>query len=138
LSIPELGTIKAVHRPMVVLTSNRTRDVHDALKRRCIYHWIEYPSESVEIEIVARKVPALAEALRRRAVGFVQRLRREELSKVPGVAETVDWSEALTLLGATELTVESAEATLGVLLKSREDLALLRGGLTHAILKELR
>jgi MoxR-like ATPase len=138
LSIPELGTVKARHRPLVVLTSNRTRDVHDALKRRCVYHWIDYPSLAVEVEIVHRKVPALAEALGRHVVAFVQRLRREELAKTPGVAETVDWAEALTHVGATELSVETASATVGVLLKSREDVALLRGGLAEAILGELR
>jgi MoxR-like ATPase len=137
LSIPELGTIKATHRPIVVLTSNRTRDVHDALKRRCVYHWIDYPPLEVEVEIVTRKVPALGAALRRQVVAFVQRLRREELSKTPGVAETVDWAEALTHLGATDLNLEVAEATVGVLLKAREDLLLMRGGLAQAILQEL-
>ncbi len=133
LTIPELGTLKAVHRPIVVLTSNRTRDVHDALKRRCVYHWIDYPSEAVEIEIVARKVPSLERSLRRPVVAFVQRLREDELTKVPGVAETVDWAEALTHVGATELTKENVSATLGVLLKSREDLNKVRGGLDTSL-----
>jgi len=134
LTIPELGTLKAVHRPVVVLTSNRTRDVHDALKRRCVYHWIDYPSEATEVDIVGRKVPGLPEAVRRQVVAFVQRLRLEELAKVPGVAETVDWAQALTHLDAVELTPEAAEASLGVLLKSREDIARVRGGLARSLL----
>ena len=134
LTIPELGTLKAVHRPVVVLTSNRTRDVHDALKRRCVYHWIDYPSEATEVDIVGRQVPGLPEAVRRQVVAFVQRLRLEELAKVPGVAETVDWAQALTHLDAVELTPEAAEASLGVLLKSREDIARVRGGLARSLL----
>src|SRR6185503_12991561 len=103
ITIPELGTLKAEHRPIVVLTSNRTRDVHDALKRRCLYHWIDYPTLATELEIVRRKVPALAEHLRLSVVAFVQRLRREDLSKLPGVAETVDWAEAISHVGVAAL-----------------------------------
>ncbi len=135
LSIPELGTLKAVHRPVVVLTSNRTRDVHDALKRRCVYHWIDYPDAATEADIVGRKVPGLAEAVRRQVVAFVQRLRAEDLVKVPGVAETVDWAEALGHLGVPALTPEAAMATLGVLLKAREDIARVRGGLGRTLLE---
>ncbi|MEM8605979.1 MAG: MoxR family ATPase [Myxococcota bacterium] len=122
VTIPELGTIRAAHRPLVVLTSNRTRDVHDALKRRCIYCWIDYPSVDKELAIVAAKVPALSENLRRQAVAAVQRLRREDLVKPPGVAETLDWAEALLHLGVAELEAPEVRQTLGVLLKNQEDL----------------
>jgi MoxR-like ATPase len=127
ITIPELGTIRARHRPIVVLTSNRTRDVHDALKRRCLYHWIDYPTLATEVEIVRRKVPALGEPLRLRVVEFVQRLRREDLSKLPGVAETVDWAEALTHVGNAALDAATVDATLGLLLKYRDDIERVRG-----------
>jgi len=115
ITIPELGTLTARHRPIVVLTSNRTRDVHDALKRRCLYHWIDYPSLEREVEIVRRRVPELADHVRLRIVAFVQRLRREDLSKLPGVAETVDWAEAIAHLGAHDLAPGVVGATLGFL-----------------------
>lgn len=134
ITVPELGTLRARHRPMIVLTSNRTRDVHDALKRRCLYHWIDYPSFDAEVEIVERQVPGLAEHVRRRAVGFAQRLRREDLSKLPGVAETVDWAEALLHLGAEELDERAACATIGALLKAHDDIARIRGGLAATLL----
>jgi MoxR-like ATPase len=127
ITIPELGTIKARHRPIVVLTSNRTRDVHDALKRRCLYHWIDYPTLATEVEIVRRKVPALGEPLRLRIVEFVQRLRREDLSKLPGVAETVDWAEAISHVGIAALDPHTVDATLGLLLKYRDDIERIRG-----------
>ena len=139
ITIPELGTLRARHRPIVVLTSNRTRDVHDALKRRCLYHWIDYPAFATELEIVRRKVPALADQLRRRVVAFVQRLRREDLSKLPGVAETVDWAEAIAhvsgLAGAGApaggpggaLDPATVDATLGLLLKYHDDIERVRG-----------
>jgi len=136
ISIPELGTLKAHHRPIVVLTSNRTRDVHDALRRRCLYHWIDYPTLENEIAIVGRKVPALAQHLCRRLVAFVQRLRKEDLAKLPGVAETVDWAEALTQLGETDLDRGVVDATLGLLLKSHEDLERIRGALVERLLTE--
>jgi MoxR-like ATPase len=138
ITIPELGTIKARHRPIVVLTSNRTRDVHDALKRRCLYHWIDYPSFATEVEIVRRKVPGLAEQLRRRVVAFVQRLRREDLSKLPGVAETVDWAEALSYVAASGASLEPAtvDATLGLLLKYRDDIERVRGPVVAQLLAE--
>ena len=126
ITIPELGTLRARHRPIVVLTSNRTRDVHDALKRRCLYHWIDYPGFATELEIVRRKVPALAEQLRRRVVAFVQRLRREDLSKLPGVAETVDWAEAISHVGGGALDPATVDATLGLLLKYHDDLDRVR------------
>jgi MoxR-like ATPase len=136
ITIPELGTLKARHRPIVVLTSNRTRDVHDALKRRCLYHWIDYPTLATELEIVRRKVPALAEHLQRRVVAFVQRLRREDLSKLPGVAETVDWAEAISHLGGTTLDAPTVDATLGLLLKYHDDLERVRGPVARQLLAE--
>jgi MoxR-like ATPase len=134
ITIPELGTLTARHRPIVVLTSNRTRDVHDALKRRCLYHWIDYPSLEKEIAIVRRKVPALSEQLRDRVVAFVQRLRGEDLSKLPGVAETVDWAEAITHLGVTDLDAGVVTSTLGLLLKYRDDIERVRGPLVEKLL----
>ena len=136
ITIPELGTIRARHRPIVVLTSNRTRDVHDALKRRCLYHWIDYPSLATELEIVRRKVPALGEALRRRVVAFVQRLRHEDLSKLPGVAETVDWAEAIAHVGSAALDPPTVDATLGLLLKYHDDIERVRGALAARLLAE--
>ena len=136
ITIPELGTLTARHRPIVVLTSNRTRDVHDALKRRCLYHWIDYPTLATELEIVRRKVPALAEHLRRRVVAFVQRLRREDLSKLPGVAETVDWAEAISHVGGETLDPPTVDATLGLLLKYHDDIERVRGPLALQLLAE--
>ncbi|HEX4418466.1 MAG TPA: MoxR family ATPase [Kofleriaceae bacterium] len=136
ITIPELGTVKAVHRPIVVLTSNRTRDVHDALKRRCLYHWIDYPAFELELEIVRRKVPALAEHLRRHVVAFVHRLRGEDLSKLPGVAETVDWAEAISHLGPAALDAPTADATLGLLLKYHDDIERMRGARVAQLIAE--
>jgi MoxR-like ATPase len=127
ITIPELGTLRARHRPIVVLTSNRTREVHDALKRRCLYHWIDYPDPAQELAILRRKVPQLAPRLAGQVVAFVQRLRREELIKLPGVAETVDWGEALTHLALTELGGQAVRSTLGLLLKAHDDLERMRG-----------
>ncbi|HEU4728097.1 MAG TPA: MoxR family ATPase [Kofleriaceae bacterium] len=137
ITIPELGTIRARHRPIVVLTSNRTRDVHDALKRRCLYHWIDYPGFATEVEIVRRKVPGLADHLRQRVVAFVQRLRREDLSKLPGVAETVDWAEAISHVGGAALDAPTVDATLGLLLKYHDDIERVRGPLAAQLLAEL-
>jgi MoxR-like ATPase len=134
ITVPELGTLRAKHRPVVILTSNRTRDVHDALKRRCLYLWIDYPSFEKEVEIVRRHVPGLAEHLSRRVVAFTQRLRREDLSKLPGVAETVDWAEALEHLGVRDLDVAVVGSTLGLLLKYQEDIEKLRGPLAEQLL----
>jgi len=136
ITIPELGTLTAKHRPIVVLTSNRTRDVHDALKRRCLYHWIDYPTFATELEIVRRKVPGLAEHLRQRVVAFVQRLRREELTKLPGVAETVDWAEAISHVGAAALDPPTVDATLGLLLKYHDDIERVRGPVVAQLLAE--
>ncbi|HMG52151.1 MAG TPA: MoxR family ATPase [Kofleriaceae bacterium] len=136
MTIPELGTLVARHRPIVVLTSNRTRDVHDALKRRCLYHWIDYPAFATELEIVRRKVPGLADQLRRRVVAFVQRLRREDLSKLPGVAETVDWAEAISYVAGAALEPATVDATLGLLLKYHDDIERVRGPLAAQLLAE--
>jgi MoxR-like ATPase len=121
ITIPELGTIKAAHHPIVVVTSNRTRDVHDALKRRCLYHWIDYPSFETELAIVRSRVPGLAEPLARQVVKLAQRIRREDLTKLPGAAETVDWAEAIALLGIATLSAQAMRSTLGLLLKYQDD-----------------
>ncbi len=126
VTIPEIGTIRARHKPLTVITSNRTREVHDALKRRCIYHWIDYPSLEKEIEIVRRKVPELTEQLSRQVVAFVQAVRDEDLYKLPGVSETLDWAEALTHLNTARLAPEIVESTLGFLLKYQDDVDRLR------------
>lgn len=122
ITIPELGTLKAAHPPHVVITSNRTRELRDALKRRCLYHWLDYPDAAREFEIVQRRVPQAAEALGRQAVEFVQRIRTMGLFKPPGVAETIDWVRALQALNAVALDRERVDATLGVLLKHQEDI----------------
>jgi MoxR-like ATPase len=127
VTIPELGRIEAAHLPIVILTSNRTREIHDALKRRCIYCWIDYPSLEKERSIVSMKVPALAEHVRENVVAFVQRLRREDLLKPPGIAETLDWAEALMHLGVAELQTETVRQTLGVLLKNQDDISVVEG-----------
>jgi MoxR-like ATPase len=132
VTIPEIGTVRAEVPPRVILTSNRTREVHDALKRRCLYHWIDYPSASKEIEIVLARVPATPERLARQVVGFVGRLRETELTKVPGVAETLDWAAALLALGASELAPGLVDETLGVLLKYEEDVRRIRGAAAAA------
>ena len=126
VTVPEIGTIKAEQPPLVILTSNRTREVHDALKRRCLYHWIDYPTAEKEYEIVLARVPAAPEQLAREVVGFVHRLREADLTKVPGIAETLDWAAALMSLGARELTPELVDETLGVVLKYEEDIRQLR------------
>jgi MoxR-like ATPase len=122
VSIPELGTVKAASPPVVVLTSNRTRELHDALKRRCLYHWIDHPGLEREVEIVRSRAPEVAETLARQVVGLVQQLRtRDDLLKPPGVAETLDWARALQHLGTAEIDLATASATLGALVKYRED-----------------
>ena len=127
VTVPEIGTIKAERPPRVILTSNRTREVHDALKRRCLYHWIDYPTAQKEYEIVLARVPEAPEQLAREVVGFVHRLREADLTKVPGIAETLDWAAALLSLGARELTPELVDETLGVVLKYEEDIRQVRG-----------
>ena len=121
VSIPELGTVKAATPPIVVLTSNRTRELHDALKRRCLYHWIEHPGLERELQIVRSRAPEISDALARQVVGVVQQLRGRDLQKPPGVAETIDWARALHHLGTAELDLETAARTLGALVKYRED-----------------
>ena len=127
ISIPEIGTIRARVPPAVIITSNRTRELHDALKRRCLYHWIDYPSLDKEYAIVAVKVPEAPERLRRQVVAFIQELREVDLYKVPGVAETIDWTRALVSLAQEALDEQVVEDTLGVVLKNQEDVSKLRG-----------
>lgn len=121
VTVPEIGTIKAEHRPVVILTSNRTREVHDALKRRCLYHWIDYPTFQKELEIVQAKVPTAADDLARQLTAFIQELREVDLYKVPGVAETIDWATALVALNQTALSESIVRDTLGVILKYQDD-----------------
>jgi MoxR-like ATPase len=135
ITIPELGTVRAAHRPLVLLTSNRTREVHDALKRRCLYHWIDYPSVERELEILCSKVPGLSERLARELAEFVHRLRRVDLYKLPGVAESIDWAEALRALGVERLDPEQLNVTVGCFLKHQDDVERLRGGLGAELLE---
>lgn len=123
ITIPELGTIKAAQPPIIILTSNRTREIHDALKRRCLYHWVDYPSATRELEILRARLPQVPDALSRQVVGFVQALRGDDLFKVPGVAETLDWASALVELDAVALDPALVGDTLGVLLKYQDDIA---------------
>lgn len=127
VTIPELGTIRAIDPPLVILTSNRTREVHDALKRRCLYQWIDYPSFEKELAIVRARAPQASSALAEQVTSMVQELRREDLSKVPGVSETIDWVAALVALDQDVLDEDAIDATLGVVLKAQEDLEALRG-----------
>jgi MoxR-like ATPase len=135
LSIPEIGTVSAAAPPLAVITSNRTREIHDALKRRCFYAWIDYPSAERELAIVRVKVPQAAERLAREVVGFVQRLRAKDLFKLPGVAETIDWTQALLALDRQGLDAPTVDATLGILLKYQDDIARIRGAEAEAILR---
>jgi MoxR-like ATPase len=129
ITIPEVGTIRAATPPLVVLTSNRTRELHDALKRRCLYHWVGYPSPEREVEIVLVRAPGTSEALTRKVVAAVNRLRALDLAKPPGVAETIDWVRTLDVLGATDLDAGTVEDTLGAVVKERDDLELVRANL---------
>jgi MoxR-like ATPase len=138
ITVPELGTIRAGEPPIVILTSNRTRDVHDALKRRCLYQWIEYPSFDKELAIVGARVPGVSARMAAQVTALVQELRALELDKVPGVAETLDWVSALIALGQEELDVPELEQTLGVVLKVREDLDAVRGERLAAILGRVK
>jgi MoxR-like ATPase len=135
ITIPELGTIRALHRPLVVLTSNRTREIHDALKRRCLYQWIAYPDFEKELAIVRAKVPAAPATLAAQVTAAVQELRTQELYKAPGVSETIDWAAALVALDRTALDPEVAERTLGVVLKSNDDIDALRGERLRAVIQ---
>jgi MoxR-like ATPase len=127
VTIPELGTVKAAHPPIVIITSNRTREIHDALKRRCLYHWVDYPPFARELSIVKSRVPGISDKLSREIVAFTQSLRAQELFKPPGIAETLDWATALRELDAKRLTPEIAADTLGALLKYQDDIARLQG-----------
>jgi MoxR-like ATPase len=137
VTVPEIGTIRAEVPPRVILTSNRTREVHDALKRRCLYHWIDYPTAQKEFEIVLARVPAAPQKLATEVVGFVHRLREADLTKVPGIAETLDWAAALLSLGAKELSPALVDETLGVVLKYEEDIRQIRGEQVARMLTEV-
>jgi MoxR-like ATPase len=138
VTVPELGTIKAEEPPIVIITTNRTREIHDALKRRCLYHWVDYPNAERELEIVRRKVPDANRRLSAEVVAFIQKLRQLELFKVPGVAETIDWAGALTELDKVALDPETVSDTIGVLLKYQDDIARIEQGEGRRILKEVK
>jgi MoxR-like ATPase len=138
VTIPELGTVKAPAPPIVILTSNRTREVHDALKRRCLYHWVDYPAFDREMEIVRARAPEAAEALSREIVAFVQRLRAEDLFKKPGVAETIDWAKCLLALDVISLSPEVIADTLGAILKYQDDIQKIEGSEARRLLSEVR
>jgi MoxR-like ATPase len=140
LTIPELGTVKAAAgaSPIVVITSNRTREIHDALKRRCLYHWVDYPDAAREFEIVRIRAPGASERLYAQVVAFVQRMRSLDLFKAPGIAETIDWTNALVALNTMSLAPENVRDTLGVLLKHRDDIAKMQGGELTRLLAELQ
>jgi MoxR-like ATPase len=137
ITVPELGTLRAEEPPVVVITSNRTREIHDALRRRCFYSWIDYPGAQRELEIVRLRVPEASESLLHQVVAFVQRLRTVELFKLPGVAESIDWTRALLALGKDELDARTVDETLGVLLKYQDDVSRIRGAETEATLAEV-
>jgi MoxR-like ATPase len=138
ITIPEYGTVKAVQPPIVVLTSNRTREIHDAVKRRCLYHWVGFPDTKREAEILARRVPGAPQKLAAEIVAFVQKLRAIELYKLPGIAETIEWTRALMELDALVLDPETINHTLGVLLKYQDDIAKVQGSEAARLLTQLR
>jgi len=138
ITIPEIGTIKAKEPPIVIITSNRTREIHDALKRRCLYHWVDYPSAERESEIIAARLPGIDKQLSAQLVAFVQRLREEDLFKLPGVAETLDWAEALTQLDKISLDSEAIDNTLGTILKYQDDISKIRGSEAARILEQVK
>jgi MoxR-like ATPase len=137
ISIPEIGTIRAAQPPIVIITSNRTREVHDALKRRCLFYWIDYPALEKEQRIVAARVPGASELLSHQVVAFVQELRKLDLYKLPGVAETLDWTSALVALDTHALTVDSVEDTLGAILKYQDDINQVRGGAVRSLIEKV-
>ncbi len=137
ITIPEIGTLAAEAPPLVVITSNRTREIHDALKRRCLYHWVDYPDAARELEIIRLKAPGTPKALARQVVAFVQALRREDLFKLPGVAETIDWATALSFLDRLALDPETIDNTLGVLLKYQDDIQKIQGSEAARILQDI-
>lgn len=136
ITIPEIGTLTARHKPVTIITSNRTREIHDALKRRCVYHWIDYPSREKEIEIVRRKLPGISESLSAQVVAFVQGVREQDLYKLPGVSETLDWAEALGHLNTEALDPAIVLRTLGFLLKYQDDVDKLRGPLAETLVEQ--
>ncbi len=138
VTIPELGTIKAPEPPIVIVTSNRTREVHDALKRRCLYHWVDYPDFEREMQILTARAPEAAETLSREVVAFVQQLRTEDLFKKPGVAETIDWAKCLLALDVINLSPEVIADTLGAILKYQDDIQKLQGSEAKRILDQVR
>ncbi|MDZ4735844.1 MAG: MoxR family ATPase [Rhodospirillaceae bacterium] len=138
ITIPELGTVKAAEPPIVIITSNRTREIHDALKRRCFYYWVDYPDAKRELEIIRTKVPHAPQALAGQVVAFVQELRRRDLFKQPGVAETIDWTEALIQLDKVALDPAAIDDTLGVLLKYQDDIAKIRGSEAALLLERVK
>jgi MoxR-like ATPase len=138
ITIPEIGTVRAEQPPIVVMTSNRTREIHDAVKRRCLYHWVDYPDAAAELDIIRRKAPRAQEILSREVVAFVQKLRSMDLFKLPGVAETIDWANAMVELDRTSLDPEIVNDTLGALLKYQDDIARVRGDEASRILTEIR
>ena len=138
LTIPEFGTVKADSPPIVIITSNRTREIHDALKRRCFYHWVDYPSVEDELDILRRKAPEAGTALGEQVVRFVQKLRSENLFKSPGVAETIDWAQALVELDCVAIDPARADSTMGVLLKYQDDIARISGSEAARILIEVQ
>src|ERR1700694_4980092 len=138
ITIPEIGVLVAAEPPVVVITSNRTREIHDAVKRRCFYHWVDYPDAARELEILHRKAPRASENLSREVVAFVQRLRKMDLFKLPGVAETIDWSKALGALDEMTLDPQTTTATLGALLKYQDDISRVRGSDAERLLAEVR
>lgn len=133
ITIPEIGTIRAKHKPIVIITSNRTREIHDALKRRCIYNWIDYPSFAKELQIINLKVPGVREQLGVQIVTFVQHIREAELYKAPGVAETLDWAQALTHLNIEHLNPDVVDTTLGLILKYQDDVDRVKGDMVHTL-----
>lgn len=138
VTVPELGTIRAAEPPIVIITTNRTREVHDALKRRCLYHWVDYPQAGQELEIIRRKVPNCNDVLSRQVVAYVQKLRTLDLFKNPGVAETIDWATALTELDRTALDPETVSDTLGALLKYQDDIARIEGAEGRKLLETVK
>src|SRR5688572_1207062 len=138
ITIPEIGTLRAAEPPLVVITSNRTREIHDAVKRRCFYHWVDYPDAQRELQILQRKAPQASDSLSREVVAFVQRLRKSELFKLPGVAETIDWANCLVALDRVALDPETVNNTLGVLLKYRDDLERVAGQEAERLVAEAR
>ena len=138
ISIPELGVIAATEPPIVIITSNRTREIHDALKRRCFYHWVDYPDADLELAILAEKAPEAADDLQQQIVGFVQTLRQQNLFKSPGVAETIDWAQALVELNCVALDPQMVDSTLGVLLKYQDDISRIQGSEAARILTEVQ